>query len=289
MATLSGVTAFGQGLLDCIDPDVMRTLLFQGQGERPPVLTGVLPVELSAMRMPGQFSWIGTAERSLGPVDATTNASSITAAWRSSLGLEATRAATASALAGAGWEVRRPQSPGMGVFTSSSTPVQQQACREGRSVTFAARQMDGVTYLLLTIPRGDTANPACNQSADFFSGVRNTGFEPYLPRLEMPLDTATGVAASISNSGMTTGPSTPAITVRTEFSVRDSVANIGRHFAKQMTAQGWSSDATWSGAATAGSSWSRRGDDGAVLLARLSLTAYDDRRFGALLRISRQQ
>ncbi len=93
-------------------------------------------------RMPGQFSWIGSAERSLGPVDATTNAASITAAWRSSLGLEATRAAAAKALAASGWDVAKLQGPGMGVFTSSSTPMQQQACREGRSVSFR-RQGDG--------------------------------------------------------------------------------------------------------------------------------------------------
>src|SRR5688572_3004173 len=109
IATLSGVAAFGQGLLDCIDPDLMRTLLFQGQGERPPVITGAVPAEIGAARMPGQFSWIGSAERSLGPVDATTNASSVTAAWRSSLGLDATRAATATALTGSGWEVRQQQ------------------------------------------------------------------------------------------------------------------------------------------------------------------------------------
>ncbi len=77
------------------------------------------------------------------------------------------------------------------------------------------------------------------------------------------------------------------MTLRAEFTVTESVGNIGRNFAKQMAAQGWNSDATWSGASTAGSSWSRRGDDGALLQSSLLLTAYDDRRFAAVLRINR--
>ncbi len=36
MTTLSGVTAFGQGLLDATIPMCMRTLLLQGQYEQPP-------------------------------------------------------------------------------------------------------------------------------------------------------------------------------------------------------------------------------------------------------------
>src|SRR5690606_22393000 len=115
----------------------------QGQGQGPPVITGEVPQELVALKMPGAFTWIGSAERIVGRVNATTSLSQVSAAWRSSLEPEAARAAAAAALTASGWEVQPPQ--GMRVFTSASMPVTQAACRDGRPVNLRANAMDGVT------------------------------------------------------------------------------------------------------------------------------------------------
>jgi hypothetical protein len=288
MITLSGVTAFGQGLLDCIEPDVLRALLLQGQGERPPVITGAVPAELAALKMPGQFTWIGSAERITGRVDASTNASQVSAAWRSTLAPAAARAAVASALTASGWEVQQRPGLGMNVFTSDSMPDTQTACRESRPVNVASNVMDGVTYTLVTIQRGSNTEMTCTLLSRF-SAAPNSGFEPYLPQLAMPVDPATGATVRLGSGSMSTGPGAPAVTVRAEFTVKDSAGNVARHFAKQMTEQGWSSDANWSGAATAGSSWSKRVADGSLIQGTLLLTAFDERQFMAVLRLRRQQ
>jgi hypothetical protein len=281
MATLATVAAFGQGLLDCLEPDVLRALLLENQGQRAPVITGAVPPEISALRMPGTYTWIGSAERITGRVDAMTNASQVTSAWRSSLAPEVARARAAAALAASGWEVLPPL--GMSVF---SMPVAQTACRDGKPVDLNVSAMDGVTYVLLTLQRGNNTNPVCNQAARPPMTI-GAGLEPHLPRLAIPVDPSTGVAARMQRSD--TGFSDGAVNAGAVFTVRDSADNIARHFAKQMAEQGWSSDANWSGASTAGSSWSKRPDSGSLVQSTLSVTALDDRQFVATLRVGKLQ
>lgn len=284
MAALSGAAALGQSLLDCVEPDVLRALLPQSQGERPPVITAEVPQEISALKMPGAFTWIGSAERITGRVDATTSASRVTAAWRSGLAPEAARAAAATAMTASGWEVRPPL--GMSVFSSAAMPVTQTACRDGKPVNVNASAVDGVTYVLVTIQRGNTGDSTCSRPAPpaFSTG---TGLEPHLPRLEMPVDPATGAAARMQSGGG--GSNGGVLRARAEFTARDSAGNIARHFARQMAEQGWTSDANWSGVSTAGSSWSKRPDAGALVQGTLLVTALDERQFVAVLRVSRLQ
>ncbi|MEO8315792.1 MAG: hypothetical protein ABI645_13490 [Pseudomonadota bacterium] len=282
MAMLSGAAAFGQGLLDCIDPDVLRALLLQGQGERPQTFTAVVPTEIAALRMPAGFVWIGSSERITGRADANTNTSQVTAAWRSSLSPDAARAATASALTASGWEVRPMPGIGMSVFNSAAAPPSQSACRDGKAVNMNAAAMDGVTYVTFGIQRGAINNSIC--SSPFRAApALNPGFERYMPRLAMPVDPATGAPARMQGGGSSARAGSASS--RTEFSAKDSAGNIARHFAKQIAEQGWASDASWSGAATAGSSWSRKGDAGAVIQGTLSVTAVGERQFVTVFRV----
>lgn len=278
-------TALGQGLLDCIEPDVLRALLLQSQGERPPVITAAVPAELSALRMPREFTWIGSAERITGRVDASTNAAQVTAAWRSNLAPDAARAAASAALTASGWEVRPMPGAGLTVFNSVVTPVSQPACRGGSPVNFAATAMEGVTYLTITLQRGNDGNALCNQLVR--PGLA-TGSElaEYMPRLAAPVDPDTGTVARMQGGGG--GFSGLTQHARAEFNLRDSAASVARHFARQMTEQGWSSDASWSGTSTAGSTWSKRAGGG-LILGALSVTAVDERRITATLRVSRLQ
>ncbi|MEJ0100097.1 MAG: hypothetical protein WDO12_10290 [Pseudomonadota bacterium] len=45
LAALASATVFGEGLLDCVEPDVLHTLLLPGQDEHPPVITAAMPAE----------------------------------------------------------------------------------------------------------------------------------------------------------------------------------------------------------------------------------------------------
>lgn len=284
LMALCGAAASGQGLLDCIEPDVLHGLVLQGPGERSMVISAAVPAELSSLKMPAGFTWIGSAERPGGRIDALTIASQVSAAWRSNLAPEAAREATVSAMTASGWQVQSPFGAMNRVFTSS-TPFAQIACRDGRQVSINASAMDGVTYVMLNIQPGGTM-AACNQSPrpEFVSG---TGLEAILPTLDLPLDPRTGVAAPYSGGGVSSGGG--AMSAQTEFTISDSATNVARHFATQMARQGWTSDATWSGATTAGSSWSRRGNDESLVQATLTVTATGGQRISAMLRLGKLQ
>jgi|SRR5690606_15135977 len=282
MAALCGAAAFGEGLLDCVDPDVLRALL--SQGEQAPIIAATVPQEISALRMPAGFTWIGSAERMTGRLDALTTASQVTAAWRSSLAPDAARAAATAALATSGWEVR--PSPGVAVFGSSSLLIPQTACREGKPVNVIANAMEGVTYVLLSIPRDANSMSVCNQPVRP-TMMSSTGLDRHLPRLELPVDPGTGASAVMRSSGTSFGGTS--LNARAAFAVRDSAATVARHFARQMSEQGWASDASWSGASTAGSSWSKRPESGTLVQGTLAVTAVDERQFEVVLRISTLQ
>lgn len=284
MATLASAAVFGQGLLDCIEPDVMRALVPQIPGEQPPVVTGALPPELSAVKLPREFSWIGSAERVTGRLDANTNAVQVTAAWRSSLPLEATREAATNALTASGWEIRSLGTIRNGGFKASFIPVPRMACRDGKTVDVNAGAMDGATYLQLVVRRG-MVNSICNQPAQALR-IATGGLGEYLPRLDLPAAAGpamnlNGGASSSTGSGVGSRWASTAM----DFVVPDSIDSIARHFASQIAAQGWSSDAKWSGGSTAGSSWSRRIEGGTLVLGTLSLTALGERRFNAGFRL----
>jgi len=171
------------------------------------------------------------------------------------------------------------------VFGSVAQQASQPVCRDGGTINVSSSVMDGITYVLLMIPRGNATTTTCSQPARP-AGAGNSPFQPYLPHLQLPVDPATGEAARLGSSGGGYGGNS--FSARTEFTTTDSVGNVGRHFAKQMAEQGWSSDANWSGAATAGSSWSKRVEAG-VLRATLSLTAFDERQLMAVLHIGQLQ
>lgn len=285
MAALSGITAFGQNLLDCVEPDVLRALLAQGPGQVPPTITGEVPQELSALKMPAGFSWIGSAERITGRVNATTNASQVGAAWRSSMAPETARRAAAEAMTASGWEVR----PAMGTYVfNPSMPVMQMACREGGLVNLSVNAMEGATYVLATFQRGNPGgNASCNQPSPMPPNA--SGLIPHLPKLEISADPGAPADVRIQNVGMSIGSNSSSVHAKAEFMTSDSVGDIARNFSRQMAAQGWTRDAEWSGASTAGSSWSKRPEAGALMQGTLSVSALDERQLVAVLRVSTLQ
>lgn len=280
LVALASAAVCGESPLDCIDPDVARALLQQGS----PVITANMPAELEALKMPRDFTWIGSTERITGRLDASSNATQVTAAWRSGLAPTAARAAVISALAISGWEVREQPGMNINVFDSGMRQVSVPACREGKPVNVSANALDGVTYVLATLQRGDNnLNTICNQPV---RPASITGYDQYLPHLQMPVDPATGRVVRPRDESWGYGGT--AFNARTQFDSKDSAGNLARQLTQQMVGQGWSSDASWSGAATAGSSWSKRIDSG-LLQGTLSVTNIEGQQFLALLRVTRLQ
>lgn len=286
MAALAGATVPAQGLLDCIEPDVLHALLLPGLNGRAPVLTVTVPPELSALKMPGELTWIGSAERPAGRIDVTTNAVQVTAAWRSTLAPDAAQAAAVAALTASGWVVRPVPGMGRAMFIPPVVQFGPTACRDGRAVNVSAGAMDGTTYVLLNLQRGSSEATPCSVPERAPAAV-GSAMDPYLPRLEVPADAATGTAARIGSIGSSFGQS--AVSSTAEIVSTDSATAIARIFARQLVEQGWSNDATWNGSSTAGSTWIRRSGDGTRIQATLSVMNVDGQRNIAVFRVTAPQ
>ncbi len=279
---LFGATALAQNLLSGIDPDVLKGLLWQGQAGRSALVGTTVPRELSGITMPNAFSWIGSLQRDLGQLVGNTTPVQVSAAYRTALPPEAAHAQALSAMTAGGW-VAQAGMPGMGmdVFVTRSQPVSQTLCRDNQPVTITANVLDGVTYVLFAATRSANNN-TCDASmrARFLS---STGFEGQLPKLDLPVNPATGAQPRFMGGG--SGGSGSGRNFHTEFASSDSAGNVANHFARQMQSQGWAMDASWNGDSTAGSSWSRRPDANTTIMGTLQVTSVGDSRMRALLNV----
>lgn len=279
LGTLFATTSMGQDLLAGIDPDVLRGLLLPG--EQSLVATTAVPAELSAIRMPRELRWIGSAERTLGPAPGPGVPVVVIAAWRSDAPpATASRLAIDALAAGGGTTVQPAMSIGQGVFkTARAAPPQQQVCRDGRPFTVISNAMDGVTYVVVQIQRSTTGLCDARMRPSFLGGGE---LAAHLPELEIPVDPGTGQAARIHSSGGGGSPEGRS-TVRVGFALRDSAANVASHFARQMSAQGWQQDTSWSGSVTAGSSWLKPRESAPPLNALLQVMTTGDGQFITML------
>lgn len=278
---LVGAAAFGQDPLECVDPDVLRALVFPGGAGQSTLVTSGVPAELSAVHPPSQFSLIGSTERDLGAVLGNSNARILSAVYRTSLSPDVARTAALDALAADGWDVHLQQPQlGSGVFVSASQPISQAACRDGAAISVTASSLDGKTYVTYGTSIGANSS-ACDPRLRAPYALQSSSDE-YMPTLALPADPTTGAPAQMRGGGG--GGSGSARNARAEFRVNESVRNVADFFARQMADQGWTADAAWSGTTTAGSSWSRAAESGTVH-GTLQVTAVDDGQFTAILTV----
>lgn len=267
---------------DCIDPDVLNGLLLARPGQTLHI-SDAAPPELATFNAPDQFTLMGSAER---------GADSVSAVFRTGLTPAAARAAATDALEKAGWEPAPGNTPFPdNVFVAANAARSETWCRDGLPLNLQANVLGGVTYVVLAPSRKAGRNPntinACEQPDPrvlrFYAPL-----EGYLPKLELPGDPATGEAVP-QRAGGSSGGFTTSRRYDYTFTLKDSAAaNIARHFAQQMAAQGWSMDASWSGTATAGSTWTRR-TDAAVLKGTLMVSDMENGRFAAAFNVAVNQ
>ncbi len=271
----------GQDLLAGIETDVLHGLLLTG--EQSLVTTRDVPAELSAVRMPGQLRWIGSAQRVLGPAAGPGVPTVVLAAWRTDVAPAAASQMAVDALAAGGGSVQPAMMMGQGVFTEANAPLpQQQVCRNDRPFTVISSAMDGVTYLVVQFQTNATGQCDARMRRSF-----GAAFTADMPQLQLPVDPDTGRSARMTGSGASTG--NDQVTARVRFAVRDSAANVASHFARQMAAQGWQPDTSWSGSATAGSSWTKPRESSSAVHAVLQVIATGESQFSTMLKLGAGQ
>lgn len=271
--------ASGEAALDCIDPDVLRGLLLPAPYAATFRIVAGVPAELADFKPPRQLNLLGITER------APSGIKQVSAIYRTTLAPGAALAAAAQALESAGWTRHADDRMfASSVFIASNIRSADFYCRDGKQVGLSANALDGVTYVVLAASRvegtGITTN--CDRPQQTLSFDR-APFDEYMPRLELPPDPATGQPVPLMTGG---GGLSNATKRRTgaSFRVKDSPDGVARHFASQMSAQGWEAESNWSGAGTAGSTWTRRMADGAMLQGMLSISAFGDDHFTASFR-----
>lgn len=279
LGALYGAAAFGQGPLECVDPDVIRGLLLGRDADIS--ISAAMPPELEGIPVPAAFTWVGSKRGTL-PVS-TAPLTYVTGTYQTGLSPEAAHAAAIDELAATGWSVGElSPTPGMGVFNSTSQPIAQTACRDGEPFSVLASALEGRTYVSYRSTPGANSN-ACNpQRWAGASAAAQNGIDPHLPALDLPLDPVTGAAARLQSSGG--GGNAAEHSARAEFRLDESVRDVAEHFARQIAEQGWTRDASWSGTTTAGSSWSKPRNGDTALHAELHVTAVAESQFSVVLR-----
>jgi hypothetical protein len=224
---------------------------------------------MSQVAVPAPFDWIGSAERG------GTLAPSVTAAFRTDLTAAMALDAAIDGLTSSGWERRDRPSFGGAVFGGPALPRSETACRGDDPVTVTASEMNGVTYVSygFSLSRNNTA---CDQDPRAIFG--SSSADRYMPNLQFPPDPVTGQAVRPRGSGGGGGGNERYS--QTEIEHNATLGDLASYLSQQLAAQGWISDASWTGSTTAGSTWSRQPDadtelEGTLEIITLAATRYD--------------
>lgn len=257
------MAAPAQELLQCVNPDVLNGLVYNGRAEMKLSLSRSLPANADGFRAPSGFSLIGSGVRGPG-------GSSTVVAYRTSLESAAALETLIQSLSGEGWKRETVQQPAIGFLVLPTQPGPgATVCRNGERRNVRVQDVGGVHYATIS---GSTASPAhaCNtpmpQPAGFGNPeARLAAARASLPRFTFPASAR--MAANRPEASMIGGMNSAVVRIESP----DSAASLSRHLARQLTEQGWSSDAEWNGKLSTGSTWTRRNADGEPMWGMLEI------------------
>lgn len=270
---LATATAFGQNLLECVNPDVLSGLVFRGNSDADVAVSAEMPSEMAGISIPGSFQWIASINRN----------DRLTAAFKTDLSMDDATSAAIEDL-GDGWAVRQQMSFGSGAFGANAMPVSRTACRANATVSVMANDFEGTTFVTYTFG-DDPLGTSCDQGNARSPFGTASPFEAFMPEFEFPPDPVTGVP--YTPRGSSGGGGGQAQERATEIELNDSIGNLTRFLSDQLPAQGWQADSNWTGRLTAGSSWTRQPSAEATFQGTLEITALSDSRYEVLFRVAR--
>jgi hypothetical protein len=253
-----------QLLLQCVNPDVLNSLVFDARPESKLLLRREMPDNLAGFRAPAQFTLIGSGVRADGL--------STTVAYRTALETQAALDSLVGFLSGEGWKGERmPEAQLPMANVAGSQPNNARLCRDGNRRNIVMQDIGAVRYATIygfetTPARACDAPPA--QSGFGVNPMASVNArQASLPRFSFP-DTArmsSGSAGGLSLSGGNMA------STATRIESPDSPERLARHLAGQLAEQGWRSGTEWSGKLSTGSTWSRSNADGQLLHGTLEI------------------
>lgn len=246
------VAAPAQELLQCVNPDVLNGLVYNGRAEMKLTLSRGLPANADGFRAPAGFSLIGSGVR--GPGGSTT-----VVAYRTSLESPGALERLLQSLAGEGWKREVVQQPAIGVLALPTQPGNgATVCRNGERRNVRVQEVSGVHYATIS---SSTQRHACDTPMPQPAGFGNPEARLAAARASLPQFTFPGtarMAASRPDASRIGGLNSAVVRIESP----DTAASLSRHLARQLTALGWRSDAEWNGKLSTGSTWTRGNADG---------------------------
>ena len=263
-------------LLECVNPDVLASLVFRGAAASN-VVTDEVPPEMAGITPPAEFEWLGSYRRDLAGVGGVIGMrGSVTAGFKTSLAPDAASETAAAGLIDAGWEAAPQLRSGFGGAFAAAGPSQpRNFCRDESSVSIDANAIDGITYVNYGFSIGQISS-VCQESGGLMGNMPGS---EYAPSLELPTDPETGQPARRGGSGSSGTQS------RVEIRYNGSLADLTDHMTAQLVEQGWINDASWMGTTTAGSSWWKQANPQTRVQGTLDVTATADTSYTIMFRL----
>jgi hypothetical protein len=256
LSVLFATAVPAQALLQCVNPDVINALVYNGRSEIKLVMQPTIPQGVEGVEAPASFKLIGSGARPQ-------NGAQLVVGYRIEAPAIPAYNEWLRLLESKGWrrETQPVQQP-----TVTAPPAEgrlaARLCRNGERRNLLVQVVDGVFYG--TIFAVETSPPrACGvpapqqqvQSVDFMASI-NT-LRAVLPQFTFP---ATARMSGQQPNGGNSG--TNMITEATRIESPDSATSLLEALGKQLATQGWGGDADWKGSRSTGSTWTRKGGDG---------------------------
>ena len=256
--------ARAQDPLECVDPDIVKTLL-SDFGGGPTRISRELPARFPAIALPKTMELIGGKNMF----------NYFTVAFKSGLPMEEARASVDSALADA--QFNAYERPAMrlasGGFQTPETRSWQNSnsfChRKYGHLTAAFEKAAGnATYVMLT-GSAQRSPDSCDatRASLMLAGVADQPSK--MPQLSLPTNATSTGYGGISSSG---DEASTSIQMETSLSPAELVAFFGA----QMTEQNWNEETHWSGQKVSGSVWISADEQNSGVLSVISL---DDKQY----------
>lgn len=256
--------AMAQDAFDCVNPDVLNALVFDGRVESRLVVMRELPGNAEGFGAPPEFTLIGSGIRG--------NNAGTEVAYRTDLDGNQALASLRQFLGTQGWQIETQavnQLPTMTV--AGARPLAVQLCRDGERRSLRVREVDGVRYANIT---GYKSSPprACNAPVEQTPGFGDPMAAINTLRSRLPKISFPDTARMATGTGMDqTNLNSDSVSTAVRIESPDTAASLAEFIAAQVAEQGWFRDAGWNGKLSTGSSWTRFADDGRNYLGMLEI------------------